>query len=579
MVKLKSSNLCQYFPVTLSLGFGVILAIALSALVKKWEDEKNYLQLQQRIGNLTTAMNRTVNRYTEVLYSLRDLYHTSPELVKRSQFNAFTLRAVSSYRGIQALEWAQKVSGTERIAFEQSQRLGNPKFQIYEIDRNGKRIPAKVRSEYIPVLYIHPLKQNEVALGFDLASNQERRIALEKARDSGNITATGRIKLVQERKDQYGFLVFLAIYKSRQVPPKQARILELEGYVLGVFRVADVIEEALKGVSTDIDFEVSYENSNAGFLGFYGSETKSFLFKLPTENLPADSLCSDRITCTRKIIVGDRHWLIQFRPTKSYSDRNRSWLSAVTLLIGLVLPGALAFYLRGAIAELDRVRELSELKLQLFSMASHEFRTPLSTILISAQSLETDSSALNQKISWRIQSAAKRMNQMLGDILTLSRAEAGKLEFAPEIVNLGQFCLQLIEEVEHSLDVPRQIIFVVKNNIDPAFLDRKLLQSIITNILSNALKYSAVNTQVALELSSDRHSIIIEISDRGIGISEQDRAKIYESFYRGNNVGEIIGNGLGMSVVKTCVDLHGGEISYKSKEEEGTTFTVTLPLT
>jgi signal transduction histidine kinase/sensor domain CHASE-containing protein len=588
MFKANQRRTYKYLPVGLCLVCGTILAIAISVFAKKWEDTNNQAQFQQRISNLTTALNRTVNRYTEVLYSLRDLYSTSPIPVQRSQFNAFTERAVSSYRGIQALEWAKRVSSSEKIAFERSiQKSGYPKFQIYEKDRNDKPIPVKKRSQYIPVLYIHPWEQNEVALGFDLASNQERRIALEKARDSGDITATGRIRLVQEQKDQYGFLVFLPIYnnkynKNRQTPNKLKTRAEVEGYILGVFRVTDVIEESLQGINTDIDFEISYEKSEQGFLGFYKSKTKSFLSKLPSQNRQIDSLCSDYNSCSRKISVGDRIWLIQFQPTESYSDRNRSWLPEAILLIGLILTGALSFYLRGAIAELERTKELSELKLRLFSMASHEFRTPLSTILISAQSLEThdleNGLEQSQKISRRIQSAAKRMNQLLADILTLSRAEAGKLEFDPEIINLKQFCHQLIEEIENSLEVPRQITFIVVDDLNPVFLDKKLLRSIVTNLLSNAIKYSSIDTIVEFQLSGDRHFITLTISDRGIGIPPHEHEKIFDGYYRAQNIGDIEGSGLGMTVIKTCTDLHGGKISLNSKLGEGTTFTVILPL-
>jgi CHASE1-domain containing sensor protein len=312
----------QYLPVGLCLTAGVILAIAVSILVKKWEDANNQAQFQQRISNLTTALNRTVNRYTEVLYSLRDLYDSTTTLVSRSQFEAFTERAVTSYRGIQALEWAKRIPNSEKIGFEQSmQKSGFSKFQIYERDRNSKPIPVKERLEYIPVLYINPLIKNEVALGFDLASDLERYKAIDRARISRKISTTGRIKLVQEKKDQYGFLVFLAIYRN-QLQARQ----EPEGYILGVFRVTDVIEESLQGINNDIDFIVSFENSDRDFLGFYRSKTKSFLSKPPSQNRQNDSLCSDRITCLRKISVGDRTWLIQFQPTESYGAKNRNWL-------------------------------------------------------------------------------------------------------------------------------------------------------------------------------------------------------------------------------------------------------------
>jgi len=575
----QKSTIYRNLPIGLSLCLGVVLAIALSIFVRKWEDANNQARFQQRISNLTIALDRSINRYTEVLYALRDFYNTLPKLVTRSQFNSFSQRAVFSYRGIQALEWVQLVKESEKRNFERNiHKSIDPNFRIYQQDQNGKPIAVEIRSEYFPVLYINPWIENEVALGYDLGSNQQRRVALEKSRESGEISATGRIKLVQEQKNQYGFLVFLAIYKNRQIPSNiSIRNQELAGFVVGVFRVADVIEESLQGITTDIDFKISDQNPAEDLLGFYHSKTRSFLSHLVTANTQVESLCPDRLSCTRKIAVADRTWLVQFQPSESYTKGNKSWLSEATLLIGLVLTVGLTSYLHSAIAQLERRKELSELKLRLFSMASHEFRTPLSTILISAQTIENQDSGQNQKISQRIQSAVKRINQLLADLLTLSRAEAGKLEFTPEILDLEKFAIQLVEEIEHSLQFPRLINFLPILEDNPVFLDRKLMRSLILNLLDNALKYSHIETAVDFTLATDKTGIMIKVSDRGIGISLEDQTKIFQGFYRGQNVGEREGNGLGMAVIKTCVDLHGGKISLESKLGQGTTFTIILP--
>lgn len=232
---------------------------------------------------------------------------------------------------------------------------------------------------------------------------------------------------------------------------------------------------------------------------------------------------------------------------------------------------------------LEREKELSALKVRFFSMASHEFRTPLSTILAAAQLLENSSSQSeqNEKITRnlnRIQSSVKTMIQLLDDILTINRAETGKLEFKPQFLNLENFCLNLIEEIRLSQGANHQIKFGSVGECSRAYLDEKLLKSIVSNLLSNAIKYSSQGSNIYFSLECDRHNAILRIRDQGIGISEADQKQLFEPFHRGKNVRNIPGTGLGLVVVKKCVELHGGSINLKSEVGVGTTFTVSLPL-
>lgn len=230
---------------------------------------------------------------------------------------------------------------------------------------------------------------------------------------------------------------------------------------------------------------------------------------------------------------------------------------------------------------LEKERELSELKLRFFSMASHEFRTPLSTILVSAQLLENSSKKWPEekkiKNLRRIQDSAKTMTQLLTDILTLTRAEAGKLEFNPENLDLEEFCHSIIEEIEISDRVNQNIFFISQCRQKQAFMDEKLLRSIFTNLLVNAIKYSPEDSHIYFILSHESENAIFQIQDRGIGISPEDQQNLYQSFYRCSNVGDVPGTGLGLAVVKKCVELHGGSITVESKVGIGTTFTVTIP--
>lgn len=232
---------------------------------------------------------------------------------------------------------------------------------------------------------------------------------------------------------------------------------------------------------------------------------------------------------------------------------------------------------------LEREKELSILKTRFFSMASHEFRTPLSTALAAAQVLENSPDAWNDSEKrlrnlHRIQDSVRNMVQLLDDILTINRAETGKLEFNPKLLILEHFCHQFVEEMRLSAGSQHTLTFTCEGNPIPVCLDEKLLRSILSNILSNAIKYSPTGGNVHLSLEFQLHQVLLQVQDGGIGIFPEDIKQLFEPFHRGKNVRTIPGTGLGLIVVKKCVDLHQGSIHITSEVGIGTTCVVTLPL-
>jgi PAS domain S-box-containing protein len=232
---------------------------------------------------------------------------------------------------------------------------------------------------------------------------------------------------------------------------------------------------------------------------------------------------------------------------------------------------------------LTKEKELNQLKTQFIDIASHEFRTPLTVILGSAEYLKSRYHKLDDikknKYLDNIQDAGQRINTLIEDVLTISRVESGKILLNPSHFDVISFCLQLIEEIQISTVNP--IKFDGQGlELKIVNLDEKLLRHILYNLLSNALKYSPQGTAVdfKVQLDHDHNCISFMISDRGIGIPSEAQNHLFESFYRANNVGKIPGTGLGLNIVKQYVDLQGGIITCKSNADTGTTFTVTLPL-
>ena len=237
---------------------------------------------------------------------------------------------------------------------------------------------------------------------------------------------------------------------------------------------------------------------------------------------------------------------------------------------------------------LEQEKKLSELKNRFVTMTSHEFRTPLTSILSSAELLEHYSHKWSEEKKlthlYRIQSSVRHMTELLNDVLLLGKADSGKLELKPTKVNLPQFCQELIEEVQLTTET-HQIIYEFENcqktnngnEYFIAYLDEKILRHIIYNLLSNAIKYSPNSDKVCFKLTCQFQQAILQIQDFGIGIPSEDRNQLFDSFHRACNVGSIPGTGLGLPIVKRSVDLHGGKISIESKINEGSLFTITLP--
>ncbi len=239
--------------------------------------------------------------------------------------------------------------------------------------------------------------------------------------------------------------------------------------------------------------------------------------------------------------------------------------------------------LREALAQ---EKELNELKSRIITTISHEYRTPLMTIASSAGLLESYRHRWDdnkQLVHFqRIQTAVNHLTDLVEDVLFLNKAEFEKTLFNPTVLDLLPFFQELIAELQSIADERHNVIFTplcdcVEATSISAQLDAKLLRQIFTNLVSNAIKYSPFGSTVQVRLTCEDNKVIFQVQDEGIGIPIEDQPHLFKSFSRASNVGTIPGSGLGLSIVKKCVDLHNGQIAVDSEVGVGTTFTITLP--
>lgn len=228
---------------------------------------------------------------------------------------------------------------------------------------------------------------------------------------------------------------------------------------------------------------------------------------------------------------------------------------------------------------LAKEKELNELKSRFVSMASHEFRTPLSTILSSVSLIgkyPDDARAKREKHINRIKSAISNLTNILNDFLSIGRLEEGKVDPIYEEVDLTALINETREEIEPSLKTGQQLVCECKEGFE-IYSDPRLLKNVFLNLLSNASKYSDEDQQILVACEDQGEHLDITIQDFGNGIPEVEQSNIFSRFYRAGNVTNIQGTGLGLYIVKNYVGMIGGEISFKSQENEGTTFFLKLP--
>ena len=231
---------------------------------------------------------------------------------------------------------------------------------------------------------------------------------------------------------------------------------------------------------------------------------------------------------------------------------------------------------------LDKERELNELKSRFVSMVSHDFRTPLAIIQSSSDLLNkySDRMTVEKKEGHftTIGTQIKRLTDLLEDLLTLTKAEIVGLNFSPVLCDLRIYCQEIVDDMQQ-LAGRRQITFVVEGEVTSVAIDYQLMRRALVNLLSNAAKYSPPEGVIEFRLSGGSEQVLFCIQDQGIGIPQEDQARMFEVFHRANNVGNIPGTGLGLAIVKLAVDAHGGTITLDTHANVGTAFTISIPVT
>ena len=368
---------------------GVSLSVSVFFLLRNWEHKNAEISFENDAIHRHETLAKELQLDLTAVESLKALYTGVPE-VTRSQFGEFARYLLSMHPGIQALEWIPRVAYEQRTAYEErAKNEGFSSFQVTEKDARGTAERAAARGEYFPVYFVEPYCGNEAALGFDLASNEARRSAMETARDTGRMTASERVKLVQEKAEQYGFLVFVPVYwKSAPTDTFEDRRNNLRGFVLGVFRIGDIMERAVAPTQPiGMPFTV-YDapgTSEPAFLYHHSSRRLTLLH--PSVN-GAQSYSDPGSQYTRSMNVANREWLVVYTVDRDPPLLGGSWQPWAAFFVGLLLTSAAVAYV---FMVMRHIRSLSEINSRLANEVDERKRAE--------EALETNEATLRSVFS------------------------------------------------------------------------------------------------------------------------------------------------------------------------------------
>ncbi len=519
---------------------------------------------------IETVNNRMID-YIQILKGCQGLYYASDSVTAKDWKTYFTsLNVSANYPGIQAIAAIKYIHRSKAAELEAQMR--NNVDASYSIKSDFK-------AEYLaPFIFIEPInKRNLYATGYDLWSESGRREGMVRAMVTGEPTITKRLILLHETNDNLrpGFIMFLPIYsnpKSIKTPADRTR--QIKGFVSNIFRASDLMGGLLKRFS-ELDVEIfdgrELGSKNLLYSNIGNKTTSSFNAKLNVDT---------------SIFVAGSPWRFRIRPNENFGSALEQQQPLLILICGLAISVLFSVLIAFIVTrntqvtdELTKRKVLEEKKDEFIGIASHELKTPLTSIKASIQLLER--SNLSDRDRLFVEKAnvnIKKLNNLIGDLLDVSKIQAGRLELNTSKFTLSDLIEDSIENVQH-IYTSHEIIR--PGNIPHLVLvgDKFRLEQAINNLLLNAIKYSPLRSQILINTRVSAKYVRVEIIDHGIGISEENQEKIFQRFFRAQELSPVIsGLGVGLYLSQEIVKRHNGQIGVQSELGKGSTFYIDLPI-
>lgn len=530
------------------------------------------LRFENQVQQSQDSIAARLETYISMLRGVTGLFAANSD-IDRDQFHAYVERLdlPRHYPGIQGIGFSKRVLPSEHGALvDAMRRQGILDFRIW---------PEYVRPEYHAIIYLEPTdRRNRAAIGYDMFSDPVRRAAMERARDTGQPAASGRVVLVQEIDEhkQAGFLIYVPIYRDNRQPASLTeKRADLIGFAYSPFRADDL----LRGIFG------SQTHPRIAFQLYDGTEPSSEYLLHQSRRAPDADTYQPSFTTTTTMTVAGRTWSLVYTTQPAFEQAGSGGLAPFVLLAGTLISVVLFVVTRAQVMARTEAEAAVRARDIFLSVASHELKTPLTSLLGNAQLLLRRALAdgtlpqREQRSVRVIAEQARRLNQLITTLLDHSRIQAGRFSVNRKALDLVALVHQVIDESQTSLsehtltlEIPDEPLIVEG--------DALRLEQVLQNLISNAVKYSPRGGPILVQVEPQDGWVSIHVVDRGIGIPASSLPHLFEQFYRAPNADaqHISGMGIGLYLTREIVTRHGGTIAVDSIEGQGCTFSVRLPL-
>ncbi len=588
-------------------GGTLILSALAYVQIDRIESADLAQRLQQIVEDDAAQIARSFREAGASAEMIANLFASS-NFVSREEFGVFSA-AFAQHHGLQAVSWNPLLTSTDRRDFETelAAAYGNQHTITARVD--GVMLPAPERAEYLCVQYIWPVQGNELVIGYDSFSNPLRSAAALRARDSGKMAMSAPTTIIQETESSHAVLMFVPCYRhDASVTTVEERRAAFLGCTLAALRVAPIIDNVLATLHQSpqgVNFELRDKSmpAEAGLLFTHRS-------RVTETSLSLSHFATDEAYAV-EFEIGGR--VIEMRASgNQYFASIQSSGRLGTLLTTLIaLNIVVAFFSRAVVRQRRRADEQTRLlfetetalrtqadlansaKSQFLAVMSHELRTPMNGVIgLLDVLMQTSLKASQMALAIKIRGSAQVLLVTLNEILDFSKIEANKLLLSNEKLCLEEVILapcELLNPVARAKGVGFTVF------VDPALPreaigDAARIQQILVNLLSNAIKFSAVSgrrglisVRAVMEESPDGVEPIwlrIAVRDNGVGMSPEVQASLFRQFEQGSSetARRFGGTGLGLAISQQLAQLMGGKISLTSAIDEGSEFTLRIPL-